>query len=93
MIVTVADGKDVEVPVAVVAPQENLTKQEKFVKENELLKQKLDKAMRDLATERETKKTEKTKGTDDNKSSELQNRENEFFIYLFFSIIMNSHQK
>ncbi|XP_046425058.1 intracellular protein transport protein USO1 isoform X1 [Neodiprion fabricii] len=78
IIITVTEGKDVEVTgIPAVVPQDdsqNLKNQEKLVKECELLKQKLDKATRELNAERDTKKTEKSSkppSSDDNKSSEL----------------------
>lgn len=72
MILTLVDSKEVEVPSSPSPTQENSTKHDKLVKEHELLKQKLEKALRELANERETKKTEKPKATEENKSSELQ---------------------
>lgn len=48
-------------------------------KEHELLKEKLEKAMKELATEKETKKSKVTKN-DDGKNSELQSSKIIFFV-------------
>ncbi|XP_012274536.1 myosin-2 [Orussus abietinus] len=65
----IIEGKDVDVSKL---KHEDNTKYEKLSKEHELLKQKLDKTLKELASEKETKKSEAGKTVDDNKNTDLQ---------------------
>lgn len=78
MILSLVDGKEADIPSSDIQVPDNSTKQDKLLKEHEQLKQKLDKALRELASEKESKKTDKPKSSEDNKSTELQIREQEF---------------
>lgn len=71
---SIIDGKEIEAP-AVKTPENN-AKLEKLTKDHEVLKQKLENTMKELAIEREKKKSLPSAVTADNKNADAQSCKN-----------------
>ena len=80
MVNLMMDGRELGIPAS------NF-KYDKLSREHELLKEKLDKTLKELAQEKETKKSKPSAAADDSKNEELANRKliAEYFNCFFFS--------
>lgn len=67
----IKNGHNVDIPD--VKPKENNVKYDKLLKEHELLKEKLETAVNELASEKEKRKVESNAKVEDARSVDLQN--------------------
>lgn len=74
--INIKNGHNVDIPD--VKPKDNNLKYDKLLKEHELLKEKLETAVKELASEKEKKKVQPSVKVEDTKNVDLQNgrREN-----------------
>lgn len=76
----IKNGHNVDIPD--VKPKDNNLKYDKLLKEHELLKEKLESSVKELASEKEKKKVQSSVKVEDTKNVDLQNgRENLFSLH------------